>query len=142
MSSRCQAARSSAQTRSHGPWGECALAALLLFAFLPTLTFLGHWDEIFLDSALGSNRVYAPPDAASILSRTAQQADDEQHEQHCHTNLGSCSEQPMPAGIGLLAIHDALLPAAPLASTLVFAAAAQTLPEPPLLTLTPPPRSA
>src|SRR5947209_18775025 len=96
-------------TMNRAKWQQRGLAALLLFAFLPTLTFLGHWNEIFLGSVLGSNHVYAASGTASLLSGSTQDSDDDEHAQHCHTSLGSCTEQPMPAGVGLLSTHDALL---------------------------------
>lgn len=78
------------------------LPLLLLFAFLPTLTFLGHWHDL-----LGQ----APPalaPASIIVDGAAQRAEAAEHAMHCHTNLGSCSAQPLPAGLGLLATHEAL----------------------------------
>ena len=61
-------------------------------AFLPTLTFLGHWNEISLGASSGSNHVQAMPDTASLLSNSPQDSDEDEHAQHCHTSLGSCTD--------------------------------------------------
>ena len=115
-------------------------AALLLFAFLPTLTFLGHWEEIFAGSSVGP--VQVPVTASAIYDLVAQQADQARHAMHCHTSLGSCSEQPMPAGVGLFATRETLV--SPPSSQPAPLADGDPLPpsgpaaQPP----TPPPRSA
>jgi hypothetical protein len=36
-------------------------------------------------------------------------AEQAEHAAHCHTNLASCSAQPLPAGVGLLLTQEALL---------------------------------
>jgi hypothetical protein len=38
----------------------------------------------------------------------AELAEQVEHATHCHTNLASCSAQPLPAGIGLLRTQEAL----------------------------------
>jgi hypothetical protein len=132
-----------AQMRNRAnPWQQRALAALLMVAFLPTLTFLGHWNEIFFGSVLGSNQVYVAPDVASLLPNTPQDAEESEHAQHCHTNLSSCSEQPMPSGIGLLAMHDALLGPAPAVVQIRLVDNGPAVPQLAILPLTPPPRVA
>ncbi|MGI8552556.1 MAG: hypothetical protein ACR2PL_17470 [Dehalococcoidia bacterium] len=76
----------------------------MLLAFLPSLSFLGHWDEVF-SSAI--------PDllpAAALFDGAAEQAERAEHANHCHTDLASCSAQPLPAGLGLLATHETHLP--------------------------------
>ena len=79
------------------------IAALLLIAFLPTLSFVGHWGEIF-----GGQRD-PPVPASAMLDLAAQRAEQTEHSQHCHTDLASCSAQPMPSGLGLFATHETLL---------------------------------
>jgi hypothetical protein len=124
------------KTRTSPAW----LAALLLAAFLPTLTFLGHWNELFAGAVVAPAQV--PVSASAMFDLTAQQADQSRHAQHCHTNLGTCSEQPMPAGIGLLTTHETLFGPPPS----LFPGAPQTeallLFEHVLVPLAPPPRSA
>jgi hypothetical protein len=112
------------------------LAAILLFSFLPTLTFLGHWDEI-LDGGAPE-----PSPASAIADFAAEQAEQIEHASHCHTNLGSCSAQPMPAGVGLLATHEALLGPPPSIFEARLEDGAQAPPGPALIPLLPPPRAA
>lgn len=82
---------------------ERAVALVLLIAFVPTLSFLGHWDEIF------GGLIARPVPAAVLLDAAAQRAEQAEHSRHCHTELASCSAQPLPAGLGLLATRDTLL---------------------------------
>ena len=84
-------------------------AAILLLAFVPTLAFVGHWNDIFGSGQGETPATAAPATAAStptLYDASAQQAEQEQHEQHCHTNLASCSEQPVPSGAGFMVTHD------------------------------------
>ena len=113
---------------------QCGIAAVLLIALLPTLTFLGHWDEIF-----GAADSFAPP-AAALYDLNAQQAEQTEHTMHCHINLGSCSAQPMPAGVGLLMTQEALLGPPPQISRAAPVAEAIVQPGPALTPPSPPPR--
>ena len=106
---------------------------MLIFALLPTLTFMGHWDEIFTPP----DEVLAAPRSA-IYDLTAEQAEQAEHASHCHTNLESCSAQPMPAGVGLLLTQEALIGpppqtfrAAPMAEAIVQPGPSLTPPSPP-----------
>ncbi len=115
------------------------VATLLLVAFFPTLSFLGHWDEIFGGSVLGPTVLQLP--AAAIFDAARQRTDQAEHAQHCHTALSSCSEQPMPAGVGLLITQEATLlpPSLGITSRVVLDATPRQSPsEQPL---TPPPRA-
>lgn len=110
--------------------------ALLLLAFLPTLTFLGHWDEIFGPADA------APAPASALFDLTADQAEQIEHSQHCHTDLASCSAQPMPAGVGLFATREALLGPLPSLVPAGQPAYLMALSGPPLAPSVPPPRPA
>jgi hypothetical protein len=114
---------------------QVGIAAVLLLAFVPTLTFLGHWDEIF-----GSPDVVAPLPISAVYDLTAQQAEQAEHAMHCHTNLGSCSAQPMPAGVGLLLTQEALLGPPPQITREAPAAETAVRPAPALIPPSPPPR--
>jgi hypothetical protein len=81
------------------------IAVVLLIAFFPTLTFLGHWDEIFT----ASDEPVAAAPLAAITDLNAELAEQAEHAAHCHTNLASCSAQPLPAGVGLLLTQESLL---------------------------------
>lgn len=92
-------------------WLERVAAGVLLLAFLPALSFLGHWDEVFGGSLV------AQSSASVLVDAAAQQAEQTEHSRHCHTDLASCSAQPLPAGLGLLAMRETLLrPPAPQSS--------------------------
>ena len=121
------------------PTSPAWLAAILLFSFLPTLSFLGHWDEIFRAATVGSALI--DTSTPVIYDLVTQQTDLTRHAMHCHTSSGSCSEQPMPAGVGLFVTHEALLGPPPSASRVRVEDAVFLAPDPALTPLIPPPRS-
>jgi len=82
---------------------ERAAALLLLLAFLPTLSFLGHWDEIVTSAQV------VPAPASVLIDAAAQRAAQADHARHCHTDLASCSAQPIAAGLGLFASRETFL---------------------------------
>jgi hypothetical protein len=86
------------------------IAVVLLIAFFPTLTFLGHWDEIFT----ASDKPVAAAPLATITDLNAELAEQAEHAAHCHTNLAACSAQPLPAGVELLLTQESLLGPPPL----------------------------
>jgi len=51
-------------------------AAMLLLAWLPSLTYLGHWEQL-------------APDAQAMQHTYAGQGDDA-HSDHCHDGLANC----------------------------------------------------
>ena len=110
------------------------LAALLLFAFFPTLSFLGHWDALFLGRP-GPEVTLLVASGSAILNVAAQQTEEAEHAEHCHTDLGSCSGQPMPAGTGLFTMREILV--RPPAVAIAFLKADVRRLHP-LLTITPP----
>lgn len=116
------------------------LAAILLFSFLPTLTFVGHWEEIVRGTAVTSLQM--PASGAIIFDAVMQQADQARHAMHCHTNLGSCSEQPMPAGVGLFASRETRPGPPPALVAARLQEVALVVPGPAFAPLLPPPRSA
>jgi hypothetical protein len=117
------------------------LAAALLLAFLPTLTFLGHWGDVFGGTG-AVDVILAPVAGPTLVDVAAQQAEKAAHALHCHTDLGSCSGQPVPAGYGLFVTRETLiLPLPFVLSALVFQAA-HIIPAPAGTPPTPPPRSA
>jgi hypothetical protein len=83
---------------------QIGIAAVLLIAFFPTVTFLGHWDEIFTPTD-----DVAPAPLYAMTDLNAELAEQAEHASHCHTNLASCSAQPLPAGVGLLLTQEALV---------------------------------
>lgn len=87
-------------------------AGLLLFAFLPTLVFLGHWGDTLTTGPLVVGH------AAALIDQTPQvreqHAEEAEHAEHCHTNLASCSAQPLPSGLGFFVSGDTLLKPPPL----------------------------
>lgn len=88
----------------HARRGRVQLGALaLLIAFLPTLTFAGHWDDVLADQ-----RIERAP-VSALTNRSSEQAEHAEHAQHCHMNLASCSAQPLPSGLGFLKSRDWLL---------------------------------
>lgn len=78
--------------RAIGPW-------LLLIGYLPSLTFLGH---IPLDFNIPGTSFYVGmPELAGALTHhdfvsttLVGDAYIHIHEEHCHTNMGSCSDVP------------------------------------------------
>lgn len=64
---------------------------LLLFAVLPQVGYLGHWGSHALSHTHGSDDHVA------------------HHKAHCHAEVASCSDQPIPAGPGWLLLSDELL---------------------------------
>lgn len=93
------------------------MAAWLLFALLPMLTFAGHWPETI--DIPGTNLYLAVPFAASHAH-----ADD--HGGHCHAESAGCSDTPVPAATGFAVLNEALL-ALVTAGLLVAAAACTAL---------------
>lgn len=53
--------------------------ALLLLALMPSLSYTGHWGELFGGAAEPENSV-----------------EHEAHEGHCHYGPSSCADQPVP----------------------------------------------
>lgn len=93
MTTRASLGRSglSRQLRVLAPW-------MLLIGYLPSLTFLGH---IPLDVNIpGTSWYIGMPEIAGAAVHhdfaTVRVADAfiQVHEEHCHTNLGSCSDAP------------------------------------------------
>lgn len=81
--------------RMMAPW-------LLLVGYLPSLTFLGH---VPLDFNIPGTSLYIgmPESSAALLHTDVPAATggdtgyDHVHEEHCHTNMGSCSDAPLTA---------------------------------------------
>ncbi|MCL6643894.1 MAG: hypothetical protein K6U88_02755 [Dehalococcoidia bacterium] len=97
----------------HNPQGKARahphLAAVLLLALLPTLTYFGHWPAIALPIP-GTADVLVLPFASGETA-----AGD--HHQHCHADAAECSSGPgsFPLAVSLLAAAVALaVPGGPL----------------------------
>jgi hypothetical protein len=116
---------------------QIGIAAVLLIAFFPTVSFLGHWDEIFTPPD-----VVAPAPINAITDLSAELAEQAEHANHCHTNLASCSAQPLPAGVGLLLTQEALLGPPPQTYRAAALDETVTQPGPSLAPPSPPPRMA
>ncbi|PFG73166.1 hypothetical protein [Tepidiforma thermophila] len=97
----------------HNPQGKARahprLAAVLLVALLPTLTYFGHWPAVAIPLP-GTAAVLALPFASGETA-----AGD--HHQHCHADAAECSSGPgsFALAVSLLAAAIALaLPGGPL----------------------------
>ena len=97
----------------HNPQGKASahphLAAVLLLALLPTLTYFGHWPAIAIPIP-GTADVLVLPFASGETA-----AGD--HHQHCHADAAECSNGPgsFALAVSLLAAAIALaLPGGPL----------------------------
>lgn len=97
----------------HNPQGKARahphLAAVLLLALLPTLTYFGHWPAIAIPIP-GTADVLVLPFASGETA-----AGD--HHQHCHADAAECSSGPgsFALAVSLLAAAVALaLPGGPL----------------------------
>jgi hypothetical protein len=110
------------------------LAVLLLASIFPTVSFMGHWDTIFLGESDD------PPSATVWIDYAAEQADKIEHTQHCHEDLSSCVAQPLPAGLGFLITHDDIFFIPPFRFAGQAALAVARLTGRILSPLTPPPR--
>ena len=91
---------------------------LLVIGYLPSLTFLGH---IPLDFNIPGTSLYigmpelgAPLHHDFAAASGGDQGYDHVHEEHCHTNMGSCSDAPLTASasFGLMGWVISLLGAA------------------------------
>lgn len=69
---------------------------------------MGHWDDIF------GTKPEAVAPISALIDLSAEHAEEVEHSQHCHTNLASCSAQPLPSGLGLLITSDTSLRPPPL----------------------------
>lgn len=76
------------------------MAAWLLFALLPMLTFAGHWPETI--DIPGTNHYLALPFAAS-------HAHGDDHGGHCHADSAGCSDTPAPVATGFAVLNESLL---------------------------------
>ena len=76
------------------------MAWLLFAAYLPMLTFLGHWELNF--DIPGTSYYVGLPDPGDGEGKHLHA---HLHEQHCHTDAGSCSDLPLvsTASVALLA---------------------------------------
>jgi hypothetical protein len=126
--------------RALAPW-------LLLVGYLPSLTFLGHVPLDF--NIPGTTWYIGMPEIAghsghndSTAGMNGNAASEHLHDQHCHTDMGSCSDAPYTgsASFALVAAVITLLGAA----TAAFALTARwwrpsfAISAPPLV---PPPRT-
>lgn len=103
-------------------------AWILLVAFVPSLTFAGHWPALaitipFVRATIvvnlgGASRTGHDDGAAS---GQAQGDDAEQHARHCHADAASCSDIPFTGGSAFALLQDsvALLAAAATLSAIV-----------------------
>jgi len=84
----------SVSTAARRAWRRALVAGplLLLFAFLPSVTYVGHWYEL-----VGHG---------SAASEAAEHA---QHESHCHVAASACADQPVPVGGRLLPLAVELM---------------------------------
>ena len=114
---------------------QCLLAAVLLLAFLPSLSFAGHWDEL-------AGQPRGETSAASLSDGSDAATERVEHALHCHSALASCSAEPLPAGLGFLATHESLLPALSLRPAATVRRGDRAPAGRTVLPLSPPPRAA
>jgi hypothetical protein len=122
------------QGKRRGTWQLRLLGLLLLATILPTLSFMGHWDEI-----AGAAPDQQPP-VSQLIDLADQQAERIEHTQHCHVDLSSCAAQPLPSGMGLLITRDTLLTPPPLRYERNLSTVASALYDLSIVPTTPPPR--
>lgn len=99
-------------SRAFAPW-------LLLIGYLPSLTFLGHVPLDF--NIPGTTWYIGMPEGNghvghndSLVGMNGNAANAHQHAEHCHANMGSCSDAPYTgsASFGLMGWVISLLGAA------------------------------
>ncbi|OAI38487.1 hypothetical protein AYO38_09635 [bacterium SCGC AG-212-C10] len=74
-------------------WLTCRFMAIAIaVAYLPSLTFLGHWNPPQLEIP-GTSYYLGLPAVHHV-----HHDDGADHETHCHENLASCSDGPVTAG--------------------------------------------
>jgi hypothetical protein len=72
---------------------------LLLAAYLPVLTFFGHWP-LSIDIP-GTSLYVGLPDSGSSHGHD--------HKNHCHADAGSCSDVPLTSTATVAALAESLL---------------------------------
>ena len=107
------------------------MAACLLAALLPMLTFVGHWPA-HLDIP-GTDYYVALPFAAPVHSHQTET----DHGSHCHANSASCTDKPVGAGVGFALLNESLAMLG--AAALLIAAASFARRMPDSIELTPEP---
>lgn len=75
-------------------------ALVLLLLLIPQLFYAGHW----------SMTGHMPETAGGR----------EEHKQHCHTDIATCSQLPLPSGPGQFLINQELLPEPDLYATVTL----------------------
>jgi len=89
---------------------------LLLFAILPTLTFLGHWPvlsvtvpglALSLTVPFVSEETldHATPISGPVLGSSS---DAQEHSQHCHANVATCTDIPFTGGSAFALLGEAV----------------------------------
>lgn len=119
------------------------LALLLLVAFLPSVTFLGHIN-VHIEVPGTGLYVGLPAPATHEHGAHAGHHDDRaEHERHCHADFASCSDVPFTGASAFLLLEEAarMLGLAGL-MVLVFAAARRPGTSAGIAPLLPPPRFA
>ena len=89
---------------------------LLLLAILPTLTFLGHWPVLTLSVpglALSLTIPFVSEEtldhAAAINGPVVSSGTDAQeHTQHCHANVATCTDIPFTGGSAFALLGEAV----------------------------------
>lgn len=81
----------------------------LLVAFLPTLTFLGHWT-LHIDIP-GTNEylLIVPGEPAHADSHADEHSSQsENHDRHCHAGVASCSDIPLTGISAFALLNDSI----------------------------------
>ena len=70
-------------------------AWILFFAFLPSISFAGHWDVQFAVPGAGVTVGFSPSHAHAASGGSEPLA---HHRDHCHADASGCSDQPLVSG--------------------------------------------
>ena len=77
---------------------------VLLVAFIPMLTFMGHWPATV--SIPGTSYEVAVPLAGASHSDGHADEESSGHVNHCHGGVASCGDAPAGAGVSLSLYQD------------------------------------
>jgi len=70
-------------------------AWILFLAFLPSISFAGHWDIELAVPGAGFTLGFTP---AHVHAAGRPEGSPPGHRDHCHTDASGCSDQPLVAG--------------------------------------------
>lgn len=89
----------------NAPRHRLPYAWILLGAFLPSITFAGHWDFAVPIPGTEITLGFFPVQAHGAMPGAP---DSESHRDHCHVDASGCSDQPLVSGAPVAHLSDAL----------------------------------